>query len=92
MDALDHQVEYWDRVAGEKTFTVPLDVERFRELVPLDAQVLDYGCGYGRICGELAVHGYRRIVGVDHAPAMIERARCEHPELEFGVSGFEVGR
>lgn len=38
-------------------------------------RVLDVGCGSGRFCIEYAAHGAAHVLGVDFAPAMIDRAR-----------------
>lgn len=86
MTDINNQIEYWDSVAWEKEFTLPLDTARFRELVPSDGRILDYGCGYGRIAAQLHGAGYRNIVGVDPAPQMIERAGKEHPGIDFQVA------
>lgn len=79
------QVQFWDRAAHGKVFAHPLDSERFRRLVPATAAVLDYGCGRGRLCGELAQSGYRSVVGVDYSPEMIAAAQREHPGARFSV-------
>jgi 2-polyprenyl-3-methyl-5-hydroxy-6-metoxy-1,4-benzoquinol methylase len=43
---------------------------------PLEGRrVLDVGCGTGRFCLPLAFNGAARVVGIDFAGAMIERAR-----------------
>lgn len=76
---------YWDRVAGEKTFTHPLNPAWLRRRVEPHAHILDYGCGYGRVLGDLAALGYRNAAGVDRSPAMIERGRREHRELDLRV-------
>jgi len=55
--------------------------------------VLDVGCGSGRFCLEYAAKGAARVVGIDFAPAMIERARVLANEA--GVTArceFLVGR
>lgn len=85
MDKLDRQVDYWNRAAAEKTFTHPLDVARLRELVPEDAAILDYGCGYGRICAELVSLGYRRVTGVDISQSMVARGHARFPDLDLQV-------
>src|SRR5580700_2861818 len=76
---------YWDRVAGEKTFTHPLNPAWLDRWVAPGARILDYGCGYGRALSDLAALGYRNAAGVDRSPAMIERGRREHPELDLRV-------
>ncbi len=80
-----NQQQFWDAVAPAKAFSHPFDLERFARLVSRDARVLDYGCGYGRLCGALSAAGYIDVVGVDMSPRMIDRARSEHPTLAFDV-------
>ena len=79
------QIQFWDRAAQGKVFAHPLDGERFQRLVPATAAVLDYGCGRGRLCGELENFGYGNLVGVDYSPAMIAAAQREHPGARFDV-------
>ena len=67
------QVEYWDRVAGEKTFGHPIDVELLARLSSPRARVLDCGCGYGRLWGPLAEVGFV-VIGCDPAVEMARRA------------------
>jgi ubiquinone/menaquinone biosynthesis C-methylase UbiE len=50
------------------------------------AQVLDLGCGYGRIAYELSLSGFTRIRGYDISEKMIERAKVEHPKLQLDVA------
>jgi SAM-dependent methyltransferase len=83
MDPLDCQQSYWDKVAGDKRFTHPLQMDRFREVVPPGGTVLDYGCGYGRICAFLMEHGYRQVIGVDISPEMISRGRRLDSRLDL---------
>jgi len=100
MSSLDRQTEYWDRVAATKQFTHPIDVERFGELVPRTARILDYGCGYGRTCAQLRGLEYRNVIGLDISREMIERGRCLYPDadlqhltggaLPFPANGFDT--
>jgi SAM-dependent methyltransferase len=90
MQNIDNQSNYWDSVAWSKSFTIPIDIGRFASLVPHHQRILDCGCGYGRICGELWNAGYRSVTGVDSSPEMIARARHEHPEIDFHVLGDSV--
>ncbi|MEY4548197.1 MAG: hypothetical protein RL685_4392 [Pseudomonadota bacterium] len=81
MSDIDNQVDYWNRVAWQKEFTHSIDLPLLREWLPLDRRILDFGCGYGRICQELVDAGYRDVVGVDSAAEMIRRGGQRYPEL-----------
>lgn len=83
MNELDRQTAYWDRVADSKTFSHPLRFDVFEKLVPRDASILDYGCGYGRTCEELLTHGYQNVVGADISRKMIERGLQGDPSLNL---------
>jgi SAM-dependent methyltransferase len=73
---------YWDDHAAAYAFGHPVEWSWLAQL-PKDARILDYGCGYGRLAAELADAGWRQVVGVDFAAAMIERGRREHPALDL---------
>jgi len=82
---LDNQVGYWDKVAWDKTFMLPIDLAWLQAHLSLDSKILDYGCGYGRVCSELAACGSPQVVGVDSSVEMVQRARRVHPGLQFDV-------
>jgi len=82
---MQDQRAYWDREAGRKTFTHPLNRGWLDTFVPQTARVLDYGCGYGRSLAELAFFGYSGTVGMDPSPAMVERGRRTFPGLDLRV-------
>jgi len=83
MSNIDVQKAYWDSVADKKTFTHPICMSLFQQLVPVTAPILDFGCGYGRTCKELVECGYREVVGIDISPQMIIRAKTLDPTLEL---------
>ena len=97
---LDRQTGYWDRVAGEKSFTHPLNVERLGARVGREGRVLDYGCGYGRTCAALHAAGFGNCVGVDVSREMVGQGRGLYPHLDlrvlegdglpFGDGGFDA--
>jgi SAM-dependent methyltransferase len=74
---------YWGGEATAKTFSHPVNLEWLRPHLPLDAWVLDYGCGYGRVLDLLHRVGYRNLVGVDASAGMIDRARTLYPHLDL---------
>jgi|RhiMethySRZTD1v2_1073278.scaffolds.fasta_scaffold176470_4 SAM-dependent methyltransferase len=85
------QVEYWDRSAGSKLFVHPLDTGRFMRAVNPHATILDYGCGGGRLCHEIARLGYSNVLGVDYSSEMIRLAKAQYPTLRFeAVNGYSL--
>lgn len=80
------QIEYWDSVASEKTFTTQLDVVHIAEELEAHSLIVDYGCGYGRTLNELRQKGYENLVGFDYSPNMIARGKRENPSLDQRVS------
>jgi SAM-dependent methyltransferase len=85
MNDLDVQRDYWDSVAFSKTFSHPIPLATFRRLFPPTAKILDYGCGYGRVCSELADAGYRNVVGMDISSEMVRRGRALDHRLNLCV-------
>jgi 2-polyprenyl-3-methyl-5-hydroxy-6-metoxy-1,4-benzoquinol methylase len=71
------QAEYWDRVASEKTFTHPCDLSLLPHTIRSGSDILDYGCGYGRILSFLADNGFVNLYGVDTSLELIKRAKAE---------------
>lgn len=84
MEAPDTNAEeFWNRAAVTKRFTHPLDRARFTRVVARDANILDYGCGQGRLTGELIELGYTRVIGADSSPEMIKHAAEGNPAAAF---------
>jgi ubiquinone/menaquinone biosynthesis C-methylase UbiE len=71
--------DYWDRVACEKRFTLPLRVDWLNRHVGPQAHVLDFGCGYGRALEELWRAGYENLTGVDVSSGMLRQCRSRFP-------------
>jgi SAM-dependent methyltransferase len=83
-NGLDSQREYWNSAGTTKTFGHPIELT-WLDGLDRHARVLDYGCGYGRLVGLLAGHGFDAVEGVDVAENMIERARAGQPGGRFAV-------
>jgi SAM-dependent methyltransferase len=77
------QLSFWNREGITKVFRHPVNMDWLREHLKPDAHILDYGCGYGRVAELLYGEGYRNVIGVDVAGAMIEKARRDWPQLSF---------
>jgi SAM-dependent methyltransferase len=80
---LDLQLSYWNQSRPSKTFSNPVNLEKFSRWVEPSARILDYGCGYGRVLGILQSKGYTNLIGVDPALAMIASARQRFPTIAF---------
>lgn len=84
---MDQEI-YWDQAALEKDFTTPFRMDVFKHHVVKTADILDVGCGYGRVTNELYQEGYKNIQGVDYSQKMIERGQCLYPHLSLKKSSY----
>ena len=94
MNKLLTQKEYWDKVADEKEFTTPFQMELFKKNVSKEARILDVGCGYGRTLNELYLSKFTNLSGIDISKKMINRGIKLYPQLtlkkhESGSLPFE---
>jgi len=80
---LNSQYEYWNTTGTQKSFAHPLNLRRVRQWMSDEGCMLDFGCGYGRVLGELYKEGYDKLIGLDFSPAMIAAARAQYPEIAF---------
>lgn len=69
---------FWREEGAAMRFTHPLPRSLLTMLSPA-VKILDFGCGYGRLTGELLAEGYTDIVGYDCSEALLARAQEEHP-------------
>ncbi|BDQ34042.1 class I SAM-dependent methyltransferase [Pseudodesulfovibrio portus] len=82
---MEDQQRYWNENCAAKDFTSTFRLDAFRQHVPEDAAVLDFGCGYGRTLAELRDAGYTKLTGIDFADSLIERGRKENPGLDLNA-------
>ncbi len=83
MTDINNQVAYWDAVAWEKEFMHPVNLPLLQGHINFESRILDFGCGYGRICRELERAGYKNVTGVDSSAEMIQRGRRQYPGLHL---------
>jgi ubiquinone/menaquinone biosynthesis C-methylase UbiE len=75
--------EYWNEVGSKKDFEDPVYVDKLAPFLPQSSQIVEYGCGYGRMMNILKAAGYEHLLGFDFAPNMIARGRRENPDLDL---------
>lgn len=80
---LNSQYDYWNTTGTQKSFAHPLNLRRVRQWISDEGCILDFGCGYGRVLGELYKEDYAKLIGLDFSPAMIAAARAQYPEIAF---------
>ncbi|HKO63538.1 MAG TPA: class I SAM-dependent methyltransferase [Pyrinomonadaceae bacterium] len=71
------QIQYWNRVASQKSFSHPLRADWLTPRLPSGAYILDVGCGYGRTLQQLLEAGFPNCVGLDVSEGMLARYRSE---------------
>ncbi|MGK8677711.1 class I SAM-dependent DNA methyltransferase [Serratia marcescens] len=78
----DEHAAAWERLRPTTLFERPW-LDRFLQLTPAHARLLDLGCGNGApIAAYFIEQGYR-VTGVDSAQAMIARCRQRFPQQEW---------
>ena len=75
--------QYWNDIGAKKTFEDPLYLEKLAPFLSPTAQIIEYGCGYGRMMRILKSAGYLNLIGFDFAPNMITRGLSENPDLDL---------
>jgi SAM-dependent methyltransferase len=76
-----------------RRYGIYFDVVRLGPPIEGDIEILDVGCGTGRLLDYIKARGLRnvRYRGVDMSETLIEAARAKHPESEFLVGDpFEL--
>lgn len=75
--------QYWNDIGAKKVFEDPLYLEKLSPFLSLTDQIIEYGCGYGRMMRILKSEGYQNLIGFDFAPNMIKRGSSENPDLDL---------
>ena len=86
LDIIMKQERYWNKVAGEKEFTTPFQINAFEKYVSRKSKILDVGCGYGRTLNELHKWSFKNLFGVDFSQGMINRGKKVYPHLDMKKS------
>ena len=75
--------EYWNEIGSKKDFEDPVYLDKLSTFLSPTSQIVEYGCGYGRMLNILKSGGYEYLLGFDFAPNMIARGRKENPDLDL---------
>ena len=76
---------YWNEIGSQKDFEDPIYIDKLKPFLSLDAAIMEYGCGYGRLLQYLHTQGYSNLKGFDLAPNMIQRGKTLNPALELNL-------
>lgn len=82
----DAYADHFTATEGEQPLDLAM-IDHFTALLPEPRQVLDAGCGAGRMLPYLAARGCQ-VQGVDLSPGMIRRARRDHPGFTTTVGSL----
>ncbi|MCJ1460685.1 hypothetical protein MMC28_011067 [Mycoblastus sanguinarius] len=83
------EAKFWDDLGlkYEEAFVQDIGlykiVQTWLNLLPLDARVLDCGCGTGKPVADLIAKSGRHIHGIDFSEGMVELSRKQVPEGSF---------
>ena len=90
-DAYNTVAAAYARILPDVSFECSLDLAMIQQFADValtgtfDGDVLDAGCGTGRMISHLESLGLSEIEGVDLSEAMIEQARSSHPQRQFSI-------
>ncbi|GAB4004330.1 class I SAM-dependent methyltransferase [Nocardioides ultimimeridianus] len=88
-EAYDTVAATYAELISDTSVEAALDLAMVDDFLALvgDGDVLDAGCGAGRMSRYLADRG-ARVRGVDLSPGMVAMARRDHPDVDFGVASL----
>jgi len=89
---IDLNKQFYQTFAGAFAATrrrIQPGVRRILDGLPLDAQLLDLGCGSGEVAGELVRRGFNGLyTGLDFSPNLLEEARRNLPRAGAAPGSF----
>lgn len=85
IDLYQRNSDYWDDIRGKQLFELPW-LERFLNLQPAVADILDIGCGSGKPIAQFFVEQGHQVTGVDSSEAMIALCRQRFPAHHWQVA------
>ena len=85
IDLYQRNSDYWDDIRGKQLFELPW-LERFLNLQPAVADILDIGCGSGKPIANYFVEQGHQVTGVDSSAAMIALCRQRFPTHQWQVA------
>lgn len=80
-----HNSQSWDSdlYQNRHSFVWELSASLVDLLSPQSGErILDLGCGTGQLTAKIAESG-AKVIGLDHAPTMLEQARSQYPGIQF---------
>lgn len=77
--------QYWNDIGAKKVFEDPLYIDKLSPFLSPTVQIVEYGCGYGRMMRILKSAGYHNLIGFDFASNMISRGLDENPDLDLSL-------
>lgn len=81
--------DFWQNEGAKKNFSHELNWHWVNDL-NTSINILDLGCGYGRITRKFYDQGYLNIIGYDHSQAMIKRANQENSGPKYTCAIREI--
>ena len=76
--------EHYNKNAETAEFSIPFFFDKFSNYVCPTANILDYGCGYGRILNDILwKKKYLNLTGIDFSQEMINRGQASNPEINY---------
>lgn len=77
------QNKFWNEIASSVSLTDPFYLEKLTPYLQTDSQIIEYGCGYGRVLNHLHINNYTNVLGFDLSPGMINRGKEQFPHLNL---------